>query len=264
MSDTDDNIPKQPPGLLDGPAASGLPLALWLGYWGAAMRYHRYEVHGLSHLAGPRAALVVGYHGRPTAYDMCMLSVAVQRRHGYLPHGIFHSTFRKIPGWRWLIDGMGGIYGDDPRLGAVVARGEHIITVPGGTREAYRSFRQRYQVDWGRRTGYLRFAIKYGLPIIPVGASGIDDVHLGLNDGYRLGKRLGMPAQIPLWLGLGLVGVFPLSLPFPVKIRQLVGPPMPVTAAGGLDPDDREALLEVHQQVVSAVQGLVDRARASG
>ena len=243
------------------PAAHGLPLAIWLNYWRLRMRYHRYEVHGLDHLAGPRAALVVGYHGRPTAYDMCMLSVEMHQRHGYLPHGIFHSTFRKIPGWRWLIDGMGGIYGDDERLRAVVERGEHIVTVPGGTREAYRSFRQRYRVDWGERVGYLRFAIKYGLPIIPVGASGVDDVHLGLNDGYRLGKRVGMPGGIPLWLGVGLVGVFPLTVSFPVKIRQMVGAPMTATADGNLDPSDRDALLEVHRGVVAAVQGLVDRAR---
>ena len=244
--------------------AHGLPLALWLNYWRMRMWYHRYEVHGLEHLAGPGAALVVGYHGRPTAYDMCMLSVAIHQRDGYLPHGIFHKTLGKTPGWGWLIDGLGGLCGDDERLAEVVARGEHIITVPGGTREAYRSFRQRYRVDWGQRTGYLRFAIKYGLPIVPVGASGVDDVHIGLNDGYRLGKRVGMPAGIPLWLGFGPTGVFPFTVAFPVKIRQVIGPAMMATADGSLDPQDPDALLGAHEQVKAAVQGLIDQARAMG
>src|SRR5262249_12361884 len=51
-----------------------LPLRLWLAYWRLLQRYHRYTVAGLEHLDGP-AALVAGYHGRPFAYDMCMLTV---------------------------------------------------------------------------------------------------------------------------------------------------------------------------------------------
>ena len=63
-------------------ASSRVPLRLWLGYWRALQRYHRYTVNGLEHLDGSRAALIVGYHGRPFAYDMCMLTVALYDRLG--------------------------------------------------------------------------------------------------------------------------------------------------------------------------------------
>lgn len=241
--------------------AHGLPLAIWRAWWRPLMLYHRYEVHGLDRLPDG-SALVVGYHGRPAAWDLCMLMMAIYQRDGYLPHGIFHATFRKIPFWSWLIDGVGGVYGDDERMAQVLERGEHIVTAPGGTMEGYRSFRHRYEVCWGERAGYVRFAIKYGLPIVPVGASGVDDMYIGLNDGYRLGKRVGMPGSVPLWLGFGLTGVSPLSLPFPVKVRQLIGEPIRATADGSVDRDDAEAVAAVHQQVKAAVQDLLDRARA--
>jgi hypothetical protein len=46
-------------------ASSRVPLRLWLGYWRVLQRYHRYAVNGLEQLDGSRAALIVGYHGRP-------------------------------------------------------------------------------------------------------------------------------------------------------------------------------------------------------
>ncbi len=241
--------------------AHGAPLAAWLAYWRLMSRYHRFEVQGFENLTGAGAALVVGYHGRPIAYDLCMLSVMVHDRLGYLPHGIFHGTFGKVPALRWFIEGLGCVFGDGEMVPEVIRRGEHIITVPGGTREAYRSCLQRYRVNWGQRTGYLRMAIKYGLPLIPTAASGVDDAYIGLNDGYRLSKRLGVPLGIPLWLGLGPLGPCPVSLPFPVKISQIVGEPITDTAEGKIDPGDNEALAALHAEVTAKVQGLVDRAR---
>lgn len=240
-----------------------LPLNIWLSVWRAFSRYFRYEVSGLEHLDGP-ASLIAGYHGRMAAWDSCMLSAALADRLGYMPHGIFHGTFGKVSALRWFVEGIGCVFGDDERLAEVVARGEHIITVPGGTREAYRPFWHNHTVNWGQRTGYLRLAIRHRLPVVPVAASGVDWAYVGLNDGYRLGKRVGMPGHLPLWLGLGPLGPAPLSPPFPVKVRQIVGPPIWATADGSVDINDRGALLRLHADVVSSVQSLLDRARRRG
>ncbi len=241
--------------------AHGVPLAGWLAYWRALRRYLRYEVVGLEKLDLPTAALIVGYHGRPAAYDSALLTVEIFERSGYLPHGIFHSSYEKNRFTNWILHGLGGVCADDASLERAVEKGEHIITVPGGTREGMRSFRQRYEVDWGERTGYLRLAAKYRIPIVPVGASGVDDAYVGLNNGYVLGKRVGMPAKMPLWFAVGLGGPWPFSLPFPVKIRQIVGEPITVTADGGIDPNNPEELLAVHRQVAATVQTLIDCAR---
>ena len=244
-------------------ASGRAPLRLWLGYWRALQRYHRYTVSGLEHLDGSRAALIVGYHGRPFAYDMCMLTVALYDRLGYLPHGIVHRGMKDIPILRWLVDGLGFVTADDDDVSRAVARGEHIVVTPGGAREGCRGLRSRYRVDWGNSVGYLRLALRHGLCLVPVAAAGADGAYIGLNDADRLGRRLGLPRDwtwIP-WLGLGPLGPYPLSPPFPVRMRQLVGEPIDPRSDGRISLDDRAGLLRLHARVQGAVQELLDRAR---
>ena len=241
-----------------------VPRHIWLGVWRAFQRYHRYRVAGLEHLDGERAALIVGYHGRPFAFDMCMLTVAVYDRLGYLPHGILHRGVDDIPPLKWFADGLGFVTTDGDDLAAAVARGEHVVTTPGGAEEGCRHFRQRYQVRWGERVGYLRLALKYGLPIVPVGSAGADDTYIGLLDAARVGQRLGLPRKWSwiVWTGIGPLGLYPFSPPFPVRMRQIVGAPIDVVAeADGASHDDRPTLMRLHRRVTGAVQDLLDRAR---
>jgi 1-acyl-sn-glycerol-3-phosphate acyltransferase len=240
-------------------AAQDWTLRGWLGLFGAARSYHRYEVIGIERLIRQDPVLIVGYHGRPSALDLCMLTVSLHERLGYLPHGIVHGALSKTPLLGEAFARLGFVTGDGPEVAAAVARGEHVLVQPGGTREGYRSFRRRYEVDWGERTGYLRLAIKHRLPIVPVGGSGMDDAFFGFNDGYALGKKLGMPAGVPLWLGLGATGVWPLSLPFPVKMTQRVGEPIEEHLA--IDTSDAAALRAAHRRVMAAVQGLLGEQR---
>jgi hypothetical protein len=163
--------------------------------------------------------------------------------------------------FRWLfIDGLGFVTGDGDDMAEVLGRGEHVIITPGGAREGCRPFTVRYQVDWGRRMGYLRVALKYGLPIVPVAASGVDATYIGLNDGYRTSKRLSVESGFPLWLAVGATGIWPMSLPFPAKIRQIIGAPIHLDET--VAPDDDAALGRLHERVTGAVQGLLDRARS--
>lgn len=236
--------------------------AAWFAYWDAMRRYHRFEVRGLEHLLGQRgSSLVVGYHGRPIAHDLCMLQALLREKRGPEPRPVLHAAAERMPVLNWLVEGVGFVSGDGASMAETVARGEPVIVTPGGTREGCRSSRVRYRVDWGERLGYLRLALKYGLPIIPAASAGVDDTYVGLNDGYAWGKRLKLPAGLPLWLGLGPLGPWPLSPPFPARITLHLGAPLRLDEDGPVDPNDRERLRALHQRVTGAVQALLDRAR---
>lgn len=251
--------------MLDTPAGLGPAAArtAWFTYWNLMRRYHRFEARGLEHLERLRgSSLIVGYHGRPIAHDLCMLMALMHERQGPKPRPIIHATARQLPVLRWLVEGVGFVTGDGEELASAIARGDHVLVTPGGTREGCRSSLDRYRVSWGERLGYLQLALKYKLPVVPSASIGVDDTYLGLNDGYRWGKRLKVPGRLPVWLGVGPLGLWPFSPPFPARITLRLGEPLHLEQQWPVNPEDREQLLALHRQVVDAVQGLLDSARA--
>jgi 1-acyl-sn-glycerol-3-phosphate acyltransferase len=228
-------------------ASSALPLAtfrLWT-------QYFRYEMEGFENIAAAEPSLIVAYHGGPWTFDLFMLATRMHDELGYFPRAIWHPLWWRVPGVRDAVVELGGIPGrpSDEEMAEIKERGEHFVIAPGGTREGLRPFWRRGRVDFGKRRGYLRLALDHHLPVIPVVASGLDETFLGLNDGHAWSRRLFGNDGVPVWFGLGLGGVWPLALPFPVKIRQRVGPPIEVASL---------PLEEAHARVTATLQGMLD------
>ena len=228
----------------------------WLRLFRLAQRYFRFEVEGFEHLRGP-AALLVGYHGGPWSLDVFMLSAKLHDELGHLPRAVFLSTWGAVPVLRDMVEALDGLYGPPTEADVALmrARGQHLVVLPGGTREALRPFWRRGRVDFGARRGYLQVALRHGLPVIPTVGLGVDKTFIGVSDGYATSKRLFSTGDIPLWLGLGVGGVWPLAMPFPVRITQRVGAPIDVSTIA------REQGLErAHEVVVTTLQAMLDEA----
>lgn len=234
----------------------------WAAYLAALERYHRYEVQGLDTLVAAMPCIAVGYHGRGLPMDLAMLTRRVWRATGRWPRPVVHHAMHLPPAWP-LIRSLGGISGDLATVRAVLDRGDLVFIAPGGTHEALRPFADRYRVDWGRRRGYLRLAGATGAPIVPVASDGVDDTYLGLNDGDAWGRRLRLPVRLPFWVALGPAGLWPLSPPFPVRIRTRVGAPIAVDVDGPPRPEDPVWIEAMHVRVTTAVQTLLDELRAT-
>lgn len=231
----------------------------WIAFWEFAACYHRYEVEGLSHLDN-QPVLIAGYHGRAIAADLCILSVKLKHRLGYLPHCFVHRSLTLLPGLKEAIESLGFLTHDDESIAEAVQRGEHILVPPGGAAEGMRTLHDNYKVRWPT-TGYVKLAVRHGLPIVPVAAAGADDTYLGLLDGEKMAKRLGLSrkwAWAP-WTGLGPLGLYPLSPPFPARLYQVVGEPI---ATDHLEEDDSNGIEALHHEVVATVQGLLAYAKS--
>jgi hypothetical protein len=60
---------------------------------------------------------------------------------------------------------------------------------------------------------------------------------------------------------VGATGLWPFSLPLPVKMTQWVGEPLSAHLEPGFEAGDKEAMRAVHREVAAAVQDLLDRAQ---
>ena len=143
----------------------------WTAIWELAARYHRYEVEGLQHVMqdpdNRKTSLIVGYHGRPLAVDLCILSVRLRQMLGYFPHCFMHRHVRSLPGGEHIIESLGFLTHDGEPIEQAKAKGEHILVPPGGASEGMRRYRDNYQVRWPS-SGYARLAVRHRLDIIPV------------------------------------------------------------------------------------------------
>jgi 1-acyl-sn-glycerol-3-phosphate acyltransferase len=216
------------------------------------------------------ASLVVGNHSGGTTIPDAWGWLASWYRHFGLNrplHGLAHDMVFALPS---LAKGFAslGLLRADRDLAMRVLRDQHrdIFVMPGGDRDTWRPWKDRYKVCFGGRVGYARIALKAGVPIVPVAHAGAHDTLIVLTDGRRIAHRLHLKrlfrAEIfPIHLSLPFVlGIGPLPhLPPPVQLRYRIAPPVypPVVVKPGCEPTD-EAVAAFDEAVRAALQAELD------
>ena len=94
------------------------------------------------------------------------------------------------------------------------------------------------------------FASKGDAPIAPP-----------MNDGYAWSKRLLGVGTVPLWLGVGVGGLWPLSLPWQVRIRQRIGQAIDLAPLRARHADDERFVSTAHALVTGTLQSMLDELR---
>jgi 1-acyl-sn-glycerol-3-phosphate acyltransferase len=231
-------------------------------------RYFDLDVHGIEHVPVAPAMVVSNHSGGTSIPDVWGFAFAWYRRFGTsrpihpMAHEVILST---RPTARFF--GRLGVL----RAGRGVARDvlshwkRDLLVMPGGDLDTWRPWKQRYQVQFGGRTGYARTAIMAGVPIVPVANAGAHETLYVFTDGRELARKLRLQAltranvfPISLSFPWGLtIGPWP-HLPIPGRLRYRFGAAITLPAlAPGEEPDDG-LVLDVDATVRAAVQGLLD------
>jgi hypothetical protein len=149
-------------------------------------------------------------------------------------------------------------------------RRRDVIIWPGGEVDAMRNWRRRDQAVLGGRKGFVRQAIRSGVPIVPVASVGGHDTVFVLSEGRWLANGLdrvtGLKKKLravtmPIVLGLPFgvtIETIPTHLPLPAKIRTELLDPIHVDK----DPErvnDREYVDSIYLEVQSAIQDAMNR-----
>ena len=231
-------------------------------------RYLRGRVLGMEHIPSGPALLVGNHNAGITFLEPVLLGLAWHERMGGEDgfYYLAHDSLMAMPGFGSLIARGGAVRASHGAAEAVFAAGRKVAVWPGGNYEAFRPWRERHKVDFGGHRGFVRLALRNGVPIVPVLSLGGHEAYFVLTRGERIAEWTGIKRRFrsesfPVFLGLPWgVGVGPLfHLPLPVRTLVEVGPPIPVHEHPPEAADDEGTVQALYDVVVGTLQAMMDR-----
>lgn len=233
-----------------------------------AQHYLRCDVLGLESFPPTGGALVVCNHsGGMLTPDVLIFAASfiaswVTSARSTLGHDALFSG----PLASWL-GRLGLIHVNREVAAAALRSGGVVLDFPGGVYDAYRPTLVRNVVDFNGRMGYVKTAIKAGVPIVPAVSTGGQESQLFLARGTSLAKHLGLRRLrsdiLPLTLGFpfGLSVIVPANMPLPTKIVTRVLEPIDIAERFGDEPEVAEVDADVRSQMQTALDRMAEARR---
>ncbi len=237
-------------------------------FWNPLMDYwFRMEVEGWENLPDPPALLIGIHSGGPFPWDAWTVGVQWWRHFGRERpmHGTAHDALMATPVVGEYFRRMGVLPARADSITAALAAGRDVTLYPGGERDSLRAWRQRDEAILAGRAGFIKLAIRTGVPIVPIATVGGPDAMPVLATGRRLAKafRLDKVAQlkmfpIALQAPWGISPALLPEVPFPTKIRTAFEEPIEI------DPDperaeDDDYVQDRYEAVQNGIQAGMDR-----
>ncbi|HEY9795583.1 MAG TPA: lysophospholipid acyltransferase family protein [Leptolyngbyaceae cyanobacterium] len=214
-----------------------MPLYGWLYRY-----YFRVQTSGWHHIPPHDQVLLVGSHnGGLATPDMVMMMYDWFRRFGpeRSVYGLLHPTiWKKFPIVAHLAAQVGAVMAHPKMAIAALRRGASVLVYPGGAKDVFRPYSLRHKICLDGNRSFIKLALEYNVPIVPLISYGAHDTLIILADYYPQVRQLhewGMPWLLdidpevfPIYLGLpwGLaIGPLP-NIPLPVTIHTRVCPPI--------------------------------------
>ena len=144
----------------------------------AYTRYFSPEVRGTEHIPATGAALLVGNHNAlfymPDAW-VTALAIVDRRGTDHPAYTLTYDLLFAVPVVGPFLRRIGAIPAGSDDAESALGQGAVVLDYPGGDWEACRPWLDRNTIDFGGRTGFVRVALRTGVPIVPVVAHGSHD-----------------------------------------------------------------------------------------
>jgi len=236
--------------------------------------YFRSEVRGFDRLPAEGPFLVVGNHsGGQFPPDLPVLLTAWWRERGEEEpvYALFHSFFLGLPGVGPVMARAGAVEASPSAAEAILRAGGILVDFPGGDHEVFRPWWERNRIEFGDRLGFVRLALRTGVPVVPAVSVGGQETLVVLSRGTRTARLLHLDRifrikVMPLVVGppFGLVpGGIP-TWPLPAKITVELCEPLDWPARYGPDAADDDAVVRAcYDEITGLMQDVLDRLAAA-
>lgn len=245
--------------------------------------YFRCEITGWENLPKEQS-LFVGNHNGLLTFEVVMLFHGWWKKFGTSRKAVAlaHDIALKNPAFKWIIPKLGAVPANPEVAHAAFSQGFNVLVYPGGEKEAFRPYRDKNKVEFYGRKGFIRLALKEGVPIVPIVSIGAHESYVILDRGEEIAEKLGLKDKMRLhgvpmtyrlaffyWcIATGVLTFFPLLLapfalisaliPLPTKMQFKILPPMYI--AEMVDPklSEEENLQRIYDQVVGVMQAVLE------
>jgi 1-acyl-sn-glycerol-3-phosphate acyltransferase len=160
---------------------------------------------------------------------------------------------------------MGVIPAHADSITAALAAGHDVALWPGGERDSLRPWTQRDEAILAGRKGFVRLAIRSGVPIVPISTVGGPDSMPVLATGRRAARLLQLDRianlkmfPVALQAPWGISPALLPEVPLPTKIRTAFGAPIEFDADPARAEDD-DYVDAGYRKVQDAIQAGMDR-----
>jgi 1-acyl-sn-glycerol-3-phosphate acyltransferase len=241
--------------------------------------YFRCDISGWENIPD-KNALYVGNHNGILTFEVLMLFYAWWNRFGSTRRalGLAHNVALRNPFFRWIIPRLGAIPAHPNVAVEALNRGYSLLVFPGGEKEAFRSYFERKKIDFFRRKGFIRLALKSGVPIVPIVSIGAHESYVILHRGEEIAEKLGLKEKyrlhgVPItfrslffmWcIASGIFTFFPLLLapaaftsifiPMPAKMDFKILPPVNVAELINPELSEEQNLEHIYDHIVQIMQ----------
>jgi 1-acyl-sn-glycerol-3-phosphate acyltransferase len=184
---------------------------------------------------------------------------AVLSRRGIDPpaYVLAYDLLFAVPGIGSFLRQVGAIPANAGEAGSALSRGACVLVYPGGDLEACRPWTQRNKIDFGGRTGFVRLALRSGVPVIPVVAHGAHHAVTVLARGDRLARALGLDR-----VRIKVLPLLASPLPMPAHLTLEFLPALDWTGYGPGAAGDHDLVSACYFQITGQMQAVLDRLSA--
>jgi 1-acyl-sn-glycerol-3-phosphate acyltransferase len=240
----------------------------------AVARYTSYftpEVRGLDRLPADGPVLLVGNHSclfyMPEVWT-CGQAVLSRRGIDAPTYLLAYDLLFALPGVGPFLRRLGALPASTSRAESALADGACVLVYPGGDLEACRPWTQRNKVDFADRKGFVRLALRCGVPVVPVAAHGGHHSVVVLARGDRLARAAGLNALrinvFPFLAGLpfGVTSVLTPPPPLPAHLTVEFLPALDWTSYGPGAAEDERVVSACYDDITGRLQAALDRLSA--
>ena len=244
-------------------------------FWQFLYRYYfQVKTSGWENVPSGQVLLVGSHNGGLAAPDMVMMMYDWFRHFGAdrLAYGLMHPSAWTVYSNLTALAAKTGAIRANPKMAiAAIEKGASVLVYPGGAEDVFRPYSERDQIKFVGRKGFIKIALRYNLPIVPLIAKGAHETLFVIADLYEQAKKLNKqgffpwafdidPQVFPIYLGLpwGL-GIGPLpNIPLPSQITTRVCNPIVFSHYGEEVSKDKDYVEECYQLVVNSMQKDLD------